>query len=300
LRWRRFADIVTGVPNRPAPSVRLAVALAAALLAAPAAAADPLEPGGLGAATGALSGNDGVWTNPASVAARRRYSAETMLATERRGGRTTGQYLVASVVDVLTSTVATSLVYARPLKGNQSGNYFLGGLAGPLSDKFYLGAQARYVAIKQTADDATVTKLDVVTADAGLFWEVADYLSVGFSGFNLIPTGHATILPRNVGGGLSVGSDTSAKVVADWRADLDRAGKTTNRYGVGTEILLGRLVPVRAGWQRDEALGTSWWSAGVGLVTANGVGLDVGYKQSIKSPEARVIAVALRMQFLEL
>jgi len=299
------------VPTRPAPTVRLALALALALLARAAPAAElPASGGladlqgarslGLGAATGALSGNDGVWTNPASVAARRRYSAETMLATERRGATTTSQVLVGSVVDSLSSPVAASMVYARPLEGDQRGHYFLGGLAGPISDKLYFGAQVRYVAIKQAAADGTSTKVDVVTGDAGLFWEVSDYLTVGFSGFNLIPSGHGTILPRNYGGGLSIGSDTSAKVVVDWRADLDRTGKTSNRYGVGAEVLLGRMVPVRAGYQKDEALDTSWWSAGVGLVTAGGVGLDVGYKQSLKTPEARVIAVAIRMQWLEL
>jgi hypothetical protein len=307
------------VPDRHAPTVRLAaghraawVALSTlvALAGAPARAADLPPPSGLtdllgpralglAAPTGALSGNDGVFTNPASVAARRRYSAETIFATDRRGAATSGQVLVGSIVDSLSSSVAASFVYARPLKGDQSGNYFLGGLAGPVADKLYLGAQVRYLAIKQATATGT-DKVDLVTADAGLFWEVADGASVGFSGFNLIPTGHGSVMPRNIGAGFSIGSDTFAKLVADWRADLDRGPKTTNRYAVGTEVLLGRMVPVRAGFLRDETLGTNWWTAGVGLVTTGGVGLDLGYRQSTKTPDARVFAASLRMQFLEM
>jgi hypothetical protein len=259
---------------------------------------------GLAAATGVVAGNDGLFSNPAALAARRRYSAETLFAVDRRGGTTAGQYLGGSVVDSLSSPVTASFAYLRPLKGGQSGNYFLGGLAGPVADKLFVGAQVRYLSIRQSWPDpagaGTTERISLVTADAGLFWEVSDLISVGFSGFNLVPTGHGRVMPRNVGGGLAVGSDTGFKLVADWRADLDRAARTTNRYAVGGELLLGRVAPIRAGYQRDETLDTSWWTMGVGLITTGGVSIDLGYKQSLKSPDARVIAVALKVQKADL
>jgi hypothetical protein len=109
-----------------------------------------------------------------------------------------------------------------------------------------------------------------------------------------------------MGAGLAIGSDTSVKLVADWRADFDRVkdatGKprTTNRYGVGLEAFLGNMVPVRAGYLVDETLDTTWWSAGLGLVTPTGVALDAGYRQSLAHPDARVMSVSFKMQFLNM
>jgi hypothetical protein len=288
----------------------LLVVLAA--LASGAARADPPPAGGvtdligpralaLAAATGVASGNDGIFVNPAAVAARRRYSVEPLFATDRRGGTTVGQYLGASVVDSLSAPMTASLAYVRPVDGAERGNLLVGGLAGAVMEKLYLGVQARYLGLERTTATGT-EKIGGVTADAGLFWEVGDLVSLGVSGYNLVPIGHRRWVPRSVGAGLAVGSDTSFRVMADWHADLDRDpnGKTTNRYAAGAEVLLGNMAPVRAGLERDETLGTSWWSLGAGLVTPTGAALDVGYKQSFTSPNARIIAVSFKLQFLEL
>ncbi|MCM2334201.1 MAG: hypothetical protein NDI82_09675 [Anaeromyxobacteraceae bacterium] len=260
----------------------------------------------LGGGTGLVAANDGLFTNPAATAARKRYSMETLFAVDRRGGADAGRYLGASVVDSLSSPVAASFAWVHPLEGYQGGNLFIGGLAGSVGERLYLGAQGRYLALREDQADGTTRRVSVVTADAGLFWEAADYVSVGVAGFNLIPTGHEQTAPRALAAGLALGSDTSVKVIADWRADFDRvrdaAGKarTTNRYGAGVEAFLGNMVPLRAGWMRDETLDTSWWSAGAGLVTAGGVALDVGYRQSLEDSAVRIIAVSFKAQFLEL
>ena len=64
-------------------------------------------------------------------------------------------------------------------------------------------------------------------------------------------------------------------------------------------MLLGRLVPLRAGWMKDETLDTQWWSVGAGLVTRSGVALDVGYRQSIEDPSARTIAATLKLFLMQ-
>jgi hypothetical protein len=301
-----------------APVAPRSLLLALAVMAAAPARADDL-PGsagladvtgpralGLAAATGVASGNDGMFVNPAAVAARRRYSVETLYAVDRRGGVDAGRYLGGSVVDSLSSPVTVSVAYLRPVAGPQRGNLFIGGLAGPVGEKLYLGAQARYLAIQQPDLAGGTERISAVTADAGLFWEVSDYISVGASGFNLLSIGHRSAVPlpapRTVGAGLAVGSDTSFKVMGDWRATLDGAqgSKTTNRYSVGAEVLLGNVAPLRAGFQKDETLKTTWWTLGFGLVSSGGAALDVGYKQSLSKPDARVIAAALKLQFLQL
>jgi hypothetical protein len=130
--------------------------------------------------------------------------------------------------------------------------------------------------------------------DAGLFWQLTSLVSVGVVGYNLVPGGNAAVAPTMAGAGLAVGSDRSVQVSGDWRADFDRgSGKITNRYTVGAEALLGQLVPVRAGFQKDDTLGTNWWSVGAGIVTASGA-LELGYRQSTSDPSARTLAASLK------
>ncbi len=306
------------MPARPRLAAPAAL-LALAVLAAPARAqvAAPLEAGGvadltgpralgLSAATGIVSGNDGIFVNPGALAARKRYSVETLFAVDRRGGTTVGKYGGASIVDGLSAPVTTSLAWVRPLEGAQGGDLFVGGLAGPLAERLYFGAQARYYSLRDEVAPGVVEHVNAVTADAGLFWELSDYVALGVSGFNLVPSGHERVAPRSAGAGLALGSDTSVKLSLDWRADFDRrrdaSGKarTSNRYAIGLETMLGQTVPLRAGFMEDETLGTSWWSAGVGLVTRSGAAVDLGYRQSLKTPDARVIAVSFKLMFLEM
>ncbi len=122
------------------------------------------------------------------------------------------------------------------------------------------------------------------TVDAGVLWQVADLVSIGVAGYNLVPIGNDAVAPMGAGAGVALGNDRTLQVTGDWRTDFDRRGKTTNRYAAGAEVLLGRLVPLRAGWMKDETLDTRWWSIGAGLVTRNGVALDVGYRQSLDDP----------------
>src|SRR5512133_2848600 len=225
---------------------------------------------GIGAALGIASGNDAVYVNPGALAARRRYSAEAQSWFERRGAETTAQVWTASVADSLSSSVAAAAAYGRVTEGIETGSLY-------------------HLALERPVSAATV--------DAGILWQVADYVSLGVAGYNLAPTSQEVELPRGVGAGIGVGSDRSVQGTFDWRADLDRRGKTTNRYAFGAEVLLGDVAPLRASYVIDETLDTRWWSIGAGLVSGNGGGVDVAYRQSVDDPNARVIAVAVKLQF---
>ena len=87
-------------------------------------------------------------------------------------------------------------------------------------------------------------------------------MSIGAAGYSLVPISNSVVAPMGVGAGVTLGNDRVFQLTAEWRADLDRAEETTNRYGVGAEVMLGNLVPLRAGWAKDETLDTSWWSLG--------------------------------------
>jgi hypothetical protein len=243
---------------------------------------------GLSAGIAAATSNDGIYLNPGALAARRRYAVEGMVLVDRRGADTADRFLGGSIVDSETAPVTGGLSYLRAQDGVYEGNVGHLALAGPLAEKFYLGVTGKYYGLTGPRP----TKAG--TMDAGLLWQVADLVAVGVTGYNLVPISNKALAPMGAGAGLAIGNDRSLQVTGDWRADFDRLGKTTNRYAVGAEALLGNLVAVRLGWMDDEVLGTKWWSAGAGLVAQNGIALDVGYRQSIDAPAARTFAASLK------
>lgn len=285
--------------------------LLALLVASPALAADPPPPGGLAdltgpralglsAAIGTASGNEGIFLNPGAIAARRRYTAETDVLVERRGADTVTQLIGGTVVDSQTSGLAAGFSYQRSREGDYTGNLLHLALGGPVADKFFLGVTGKWLSLK--GPEVTAGERDDVSAltvDAGFFFQVADYVSLGAAGYNLVPIGHEAVAPRGAGAGLDLGTDRIAHLTVDWRTDLDRdPDKSTNRWSAGVEVLLGGLMPLRAGYVWDETLDTQWWSAGAGLVT-RGVAIDVGYRQSLDASSARLLAASVKLNVFD-
>jgi len=248
---------------------------------------------GIGAAIGIASGNDGIYVNPAALAARRRYSAETQVWIERRGAENAAQVWTGSVADSLSSSIAAAIAYSRVADGIETGSLYHLALAGAITNGLYLGVTGKYFDLKgaETVSAASV--------DAGLFWQVTEFIGLGATGYNLAPTGREAVLPRSVGAGISIGTDTSIQGTFDWRADLDRTARTTNRYAFGAEVLLSGIAPLRAGYIIDETLHTKWWSIGAGLVSVDGGGVDVAYRQSVDDPSARLVTVSVKLQFAQ-
>jgi hypothetical protein len=243
---------------------------------------------GLSAGIGAAAANDGIYVNPGAIAARKRYAIEAGVFVDRRGSETVDRFIGGSAVDSMSSPVTAGVSYLRAQEGIYTGNVFHGALAGPLARNFFLGVSGKWLSVDGPRPSSAAT------VDAGVLWQVSELVSVGGAGYNLVPIANDAIAPMGAGAGIAVGSDRSFQVTGDWRADFDRTGETTNRYAAGAEVLLARLVPLRAGYMWDETLDTSWWSVGAGLVTSS-VGLDVGYRQSVDATSARTIAATLKL-----
>lgn len=289
------------------------IACLLALLAAAPAFAEPPPPGGvadltapralgLSAAIGTASGNEAIFLNPGAIAARRRYTAETSLLVERRSSDTTMQLLGGTVVDSQTGSLAAGFSYQRAREGDYTGNLFHLALAAPVADRFFLGASGKWLSLDgpepAIAGEAR-EKVNAVTVDAGFLFQVSDHVSLGAAGYNLVPIDSEAVAPRGAGVGLDLGSDRLAHLTLDWRTDLDRdPDRSTNRWSAGVEVLLGKLMPLRAGYIFDETLDTQWWSAGVGLVT-RGLAIDVGYRQSIDSASARVLGASVKLNVFD-
>ena len=278
---------------------RTAIALLVLVLAAGAAAAEPVPPGGapdvvsartlgLSSTIGVAAANDAIYVNPAAIASRKRYSIEALGFADRRGAETVDRFYGASVVDSVTSPVSAGVSFLREQGDTYTGNLFDLVLAGPVSQGIYLGTTGKLYSLHGRTD------YQAANVDAGLFWQLTELVSLGVVGYNLVPGGNAAVAPTMAGAGLAIGSDRIFQVTGDWRADFDRhGGKVSNRYAVGAEALIAKLVPVRAGFLKDDTLGTNWWSAGAGIVTPVGA-VELGYRQSTSDPSARTLAASIK------
>jgi len=240
------------------------------------------------------TGNEGIYLNAGALAARKRYSLDVPVLWDRRGADTTGLFFGSSVVDSQSSPVTAGFSFLREQKGLYAGDLFHVALAGTPMEKLHLGATGKYYTLHGP------TSTNIGTVDAGLLWEVAQWVTLGAAGYNLVPVANDAVAPLSASAGLAIGSDESFQVTGEWRGQFDRDGKTYNRYGGGAELLLGDAMasarfPIRAGFQKDDRLGSDWWSAGLGVVTRGGVAVDAGYRQATHDSSARTIAVGLRL-----
>ncbi|HZY03115.1 MAG TPA: hypothetical protein VFF02_06410 [Anaeromyxobacteraceae bacterium] len=276
-------------------TLAIALALAAGVARAdapgPPIAADQLSTRSLAMAAmrGLAAGTDAIWLNPGAIAARRRYAAELQWQLDQHSTAGNASFYGVSVVDAQTSSVAGGFAYTRVDVPGSTGNRWNLALAGEVAKGLFIGVSGEYLILYGTENVKTGN------LHAGLLWEVADIVSVGLAGTNLVPTGHPDLTPTGAAAGISVGSDRSFHLAADWLLHWDASGAKRNTWAAGAEVLIGDLVPVRAGLTKDEWRGGQWWSAGAGVVTSSGVALDLAYRQAIRGGSNRVFAAGLKV-----
>lgn len=279
----------------------LALVACFTLAAVPAEGADPPLPAGIpdllgaralsmGAYRGVAAGNDGIFTNAASLAALRRYAVESQWTLDRVGDGTALQAYGGSVVDSETGSVTGGFGYTRVLGGPWLGSLYHMALAVPLGRTFFLGGTGKY----QNVDGPGGQHMSAANVDASAFLKPG-WLALGVSGYNLLSTGHKSVQPRGLGVGASVGDDRRFHLAVDWRGDYDRAEKLTSAYAVGGELLLGDFFPVRAGYLKDDTRRASFWSGGLGIITTSGFAVDLAYRQRIEAPTERMFGLAIKI-----
>jgi opacity protein-like surface antigen len=162
----------------------------------------------------------------------------------------------------------------------------------PLGGDLYLGLTPKY----QWLDGPDGDSMRAFNADVSLFARLSRMVGFGAAGYNLLSSGHHYVQPRAVGVGLSAGDEGGLwRVAFDWRGDFDRQNKLTSLLAAGAEVTLADLVPVRAGFQKDDTRNASFWSAGVGIATSNGFGIDVSYRQRLEDPNEFTLAAGLKL-----
>ena len=108
--------------------------------------------------------------------------------------------------------------------------------------------------------------LKAFTLDAGLVFSLTPGIHLGVAGQNLINT-HDAAAPMLAGGGLAYTGEY-ATLDFDTMADFTTAGEAKPVFLGGIELLLGKIVPIRAGVERNQASEVTRISGGLGFTMA--------------------------------
>lgn len=239
------------------------------------------------------TGNDGIFVNPAGLAASRRYTFEL----DGVGDVHAGDYgFGASVVDSVSSApVAAGAAYTRwelglPTGERTEGNEVRIASAYPISQRILFGATGKYLGISGGGLD-----VHAWTFDAG-FLITAGGFRIGVTGQNLIPT-NSRWAPLTGGLGVAFGSDDSFQLSLDTVVNLADSAHPAYSGRFGLEYLLGDAFPFRAGVMFDQPTKALDLTLGLGLVTS-AFGVDVGWRHGLRQDGGQYVGVSVKM-FLE-
>ncbi len=165
-------------------------------------------------------------------------------------------------------------------------------LSRALTPHIFIGATGKYFHYDATG---------MTSADSGVNWDlgttvrVADTVSIGVAGYNLIGS-QSINFPRAVGGGVLVRPlpALTASFDARWRLQDDKSA----RYGGGLEYFLSGQggqngYPIRAGVLHDNGLGATYVSGGLGLSSMK-YGIDVTARKEVDGGSETLIIASMR------
>ncbi len=276
------------------------------------------------------SGGQAAILDPSAIALQRQYAIEVMYGIK---AETLGHELLVSIVDSVTSRLAAGLYYeyinSQPKLGfnwaggriergqlHREGHVASLSLAVPLG-RFILGSNIKYVNIDVNGDLPKGTSpstlefdsVNGVTFDVSLLLQASSKFNVAVIGYNLWDHGSRET-PLSLG--MALGFVPSQIVVINFDAVLNftgykslnvdntvtpaktsQGGKTTGRMGLGTEIFLGRKVPLRFGAVYDTALTSTYLTGGIGYMSTM-FGVDLGYRGKVQGGVENMAMVGLR------
>jgi hypothetical protein len=230
-----------------------------------------------GAHAAIASGNDAMAVNPAGLPQVRRYHFEVDGVYD---ATFPAQAVLGSLVDSVSSPVATGALWSRWASGQPSGRgegWSLGlGYAAGVAAGTFLGGETKYLyfhtpdgLVKKFAQD-----IGVLSRRGNFSWAaVLQNISL-----DKIP-----LFPLTATAAVAWGTDSDWHLAFDYRADLSDTSNVKNKLAAGAEVLVGDVLAMRGGATWDVTSHQWWISAGLGLL-AEKVGFQVAWRRRIEGP----------------
>jgi hypothetical protein len=167
-------------------------------------------------------------------------------------------------------------------------------LAYPVTPRVLIGSSVKYYNFKsELMGEPTVSGFNV---DIGTTLRVTDSINLGVTGYNLWGA-DSPEFARAVGGGVHARPTPALALGFDARWKLSGDDHTA-RYGGGAEYFLGTSrgqagIPIRAGVLRDNGLGGTYLSGGLGYSSMK-FGIDLAARQAISGVEETTLIASMR------
>jgi hypothetical protein len=244
--------------------------------------------------------NDAIAYNPAALALSKRYELSGLFAIANGAPAT---FWGMSVVDAVTVPTALGVSYEHAASTGSgtdpSGQRISGATTRmafsiPVSDVLYIGAGIGWYTYHYTESPyrPSATLANSLTPDAGLVLKPSDIITFAAVGYHLIDVGNPVLLPRQVAGALSIGSDSSFHIAGDVLVNLTDPHHPID-YHLGGEYLLSSILALRAGYMFEGIPRANFISGGFGLVISS-IGLDFAFSQNLGNANDHVFAFVLK------
>lgn len=156
-----------------------------------------------------------------------------------------------------------------------------------IADFVHLGIAARHQVL------VGASNTNSVTMNAGLIVRPVQFLTLGFSGHNLISVYNPDV-SRYFVASISAQLFGQLTPAFDLRMDFNQPIARLAYHG-GLEWLIAQTVPVRIGYQFDGIAGHQYLSAGIGWFI-EGSGIDFAYRHELGGQEGRLLSLTLKLQ----
>ncbi len=231
-------------------------------------------------------GAESVSGNPAALSLYKRYQMEASGSWDIPNGYGMATVALADSTNALAAGVAYQYV-TYGAHNRRWAHLTTGALALSLADWLHIGAAVRHQVI------LGATNTNSVTMNAGLVVRPAQFLSLGFSGHNLIYNYNPDIT-RYFVASVSAMLLGQLSPVFDLRMDFNQAQPRLAYLG-GIEWLIAQAFPLRVGYQFDDILRRQYVSGGIGYFD-QGSGIDLSYRHELAGSEGRMLSLTLKLQ----
>ena len=236
-------------------------------------------------------GAETIGGNPAALSLYKRYQIEATGSWDIPQGYGFGSLGIADS----TNPLAAGVSYHFATFGGEKRTYAhitTLSLAYALGELIHLGFSTRsYVLVG-------ASKLNAITVNAGIVAKPVSFMTLGFSGHNLIGVYNTNVSRYFVA---SIGFQIAGQLTPafDLRMDFNKidGGVLTPRlaYHGGIEWLIAETFPIRIGYEYDGIANHQYISAGLGWFSS-GSGIDFAYRHELGGLEGRMISLTLKLQ----
>ncbi|MEW5741044.1 MAG: hypothetical protein AB1938_19135 [Myxococcota bacterium] len=242
---------------------------------------------GMGGAFESLGyGAEVILGNPAALSLYKRYQIEGNGGWDPGLGYGYGSIAVADSTNALAAGISYQFCTFGGEERRWAHTTSLA-LAYPLAEFLHLGATVRYNVL------VGASNTNSVTMNAGLVVRPASFLSIGFSGHNLIPN-YNVDLPRYFVVSVSGMFLDQLSPVFDLWMDFNQPTARFDFRG-GVEWLVAQSFPLRLGYQYDGITGRQYFGGGIGYFV-EGSGIDLAYRHELADGTGKLIALTLKLQ----